>query len=82
MIRKDDHIVTAWATNEKGPGWENSPVWVLLYGMDLKYRLECIQPDDQDDSMRTLHRVSSAIHQSMTTVAMVWVQEHSKEHGR
>ena len=66
MIAKTDHIVTAWATLAAGPGWSNSPVWVLLRDGGGKLRVECIQPKGHTIDMAALFGVSAAC-----TTAMV-----------
>jgi hypothetical protein len=69
-----DTVVTAWATREHGPGWSNTPVWVLLRADDGRLRVECIQPEEQSAAMRTLHGVSAAAAGAMTAAVagVVW----------
>lgn len=66
MLNKGESLVTAFATYENGPGWSNSPIWVIVCDRDEKLRMECIQPEDQTAEMRILFRVSSAAHTTMT----------------
>lgn len=65
-LGKHDHIVCAYAERAAGPGWGNSPIWVIVKDGDGKLREECIQPSDQTDRMVTLYAVSAAVHGEMT----------------
>jgi len=68
-IAEGETIITAFAESASGPGWANSPVWVIVRGIDFRIRMECIQPDDQSSEMRTLYGVSQAAHLYMTGTA-------------
>ena len=59
-------VVTAFAESCSGPGWANSPVWVVLKDGDGKLSLDAIQPENQTDTMHTLYMVSQAAHLAMT----------------
>lgn len=44
-LGKHDKVVTAYAERASGPGWGNSPIWVIIRSnLDGAYRQECIQP--------------------------------------
>jgi hypothetical protein len=62
FIRTGDSIVTAWAEPASGPGWSNQPLWVIVKDGDGKLREECIQPEEQDQVMRTLYAISASVH--------------------
>jgi hypothetical protein len=62
-------VVTAYARGASGPGWSNSPVWVVLRDPDGTLREECIQPEDQTDAMRTLYRIAADVNHRMTSDA-------------
>lgn len=67
MIKKTDHIVTAYAQSGSGPGWGNAPIWVIVRSkLDGTLREECIQPEDQTKDMMLLYRVSQVAHNAMT----------------
>jgi hypothetical protein len=75
-LEPGDHIITAYAEPASGPGWSNSPVWVIVQGVNGKMRRECIQPLEQTGPMSILYNVSSAAHASMTqAVRMAVAQE-------
>lgn len=64
--KKGDHVVTAFAEPAAGPGWANSPVWVIVRGQDGALRQECLQPEEQSAAMRALYTVSAAAQAAMT----------------
>lgn len=67
MIKKTDHIITAFGQSASGPGWGNSPVWIIVQSrLDGSIRQECIQPEDQTVEIHHLYRVSQAAHEAMT----------------
>lgn len=68
-LATDDHIICAYAEHASGPGWSNTPIWVIVRdARDGSLRQECIQPDEQTAEMYTLYPVSAAAHGSMTSV--------------
>ncbi len=64
-------VVTAWAESAAGPGWANSPVYVVLRATDGTGTLttECIQPPEQTLEMHTLYAVSAAVSGAMAVEA-------------
>jgi len=73
-LKKDEHILTAYAQRAAGPGWSNSPVWVIVRGVDGVIRQECLQPDEMSEEMHHLYVVSAAVHGAMTEA----VEAHCK----
>jgi hypothetical protein len=66
-------VVAAYAESAGGPGWGNTPIWVLVQDRDGTYTVDCIQPSDQTEEMVTLYRVSQAAHLAMTgAVKRAW----------
>lgn len=66
-LGKHDKVVTAYAERASGPGWGNSPIWVIIRSnLDGAYRQECIQPADFVPEFIYLYQVSHAAHQAMT----------------
>lgn len=61
ILANDDQIITAWATSEAGPGWSNTPIWVLVREPSGKLRIECLQPDEQTGRMMDLHIISAIV---------------------
>lgn len=62
-----EHVMAAWGELCDGPGWHNTPVWVLV-SVDggNSYRVDCIQPENQTDGMRALLRISDLVTKEMT----------------
>ena len=61
-FREGDFIVTAYAQSAPGPGWGNSPLWVIVRDAAGVLREECIQPEEQTETMHLLYRASADIH--------------------
>ena len=64
-LNQGDIIITAYAESCAGPGWANTPIWVIVRDLEGKMRLDCLQPDEQTHDMRLLYRLSEAAHQAM-----------------
>lgn len=66
-LEERDHVVAAWAESASGPGYRNSPLWVLVRSqLDGVYRVECLQPSEQTNEMMMLYAVSQVAHLEMT----------------
>jgi hypothetical protein len=74
----EETIVTAFAESAAGPGWGNSPVWVVVRARDHALRLECLQPDEQNREIRVLYGVSAATHAAMTKQVESLLREKRK----
>lgn len=64
-LGKHDRIVTAYAQRASGPGWSNSPLWVIVRDGDGKLREECIQPEERTAPLHWLYDVAEAAHISV-----------------
>lgn len=62
----DCSIVTAYAEPARGPGWHNTPIWVIWADGGMRLHRDCLQPDEQTAEMRVLYEVSAAAHAAMT----------------
>lgn len=57
------HIVCAYAEYASGPGWSNSPLWVIVLNRTTgEMTTECIQPADQTPVIRALFPISAPMH--------------------
>lgn len=65
MIKKHDTIVTAYAQSCAGPGWGNSPIWVVVRDKLGNLREECIQPNSQTGEMLSLYSISQSVNNAM-----------------
>lgn len=58
-------IVCAYAEVCSGPGWRNTPVWVITRDRVGRLHEHCIQQDQQTPEMRALFSVSEAANRAM-----------------
>lgn len=65
MITKHDTIVAVAAIPASGPGWSNTPLWVVVKNRDGKLREECLQPEEQGSAVLGLYRIAAAVHTAM-----------------
>lgn len=68
-LRKGDHVVAAYAKLASGPGWSNTPVWVIVESCTGELRTECLQPEEQTPGMQLLYGISASVHQAMNAEA-------------
>lgn len=61
-LREGDQVICAYAQPAAGPGWANQPLWVIVQGADRTLRRECLQPEEQSESLRLIYRTSAEIH--------------------
>lgn len=64
-LNAHDRIVAVAATPASGPGWANTPLWVVVQDRNGKLRRECLQPDEQSDGIRVLYATAAAVHAAM-----------------
>jgi hypothetical protein len=60
-----DRIVAVVAEPASGPGWANTPLWIIMQDESGKLRRECLQPDEQSDGIRVLYATAAAVHGSL-----------------
>lgn len=65
ILDDGEHVITAYAQSASGPGWANSPLWIIVQAIDGTLRQECLQPDEQTKEMYTLYNISQAAHEAM-----------------
>lgn len=58
------HIVTAYPTYVSGPGWANSPIWIVVM-IDGELKELCLQPHEQTVEMQNLFSVCASAHTAM-----------------
>ena len=62
-LEENEYIVTAWPETCSGPGWFNTPIWVLIKNrVTNKRREDCIQPENQTAFMRQIFNVWESMH--------------------
>ena len=66
-LSKTEYIITAYAKTCAGPGWSNTPVWVIIGdGATGKIRETAIQPEDQTKEMVDVFAFSALASDRMT----------------
>lgn len=65
-LKGNERIVAVIPETITGAGYFNKPLWVHIYDYStLKYRQECIQPEQQTPTMRALFRTLESAHDAM-----------------
>ena len=65
-ITEHDIIITAYASPAQGPGYSNTPLWVVVRDRrDGAYREICLQPDEQSREMLTLYKIAAAVNEEL-----------------
>lgn len=64
---KGQTIVTAYAERASGPGWSNTPLWVITRDGNQTLHEHCIQPNQQPEAVLALYRISEATHLAMVS---------------
>ena len=59
-LTKKRQIVAVTARSASGPGWANSPVWVVWRDEYGQLHEDCLQPNEQSIEIHTLYRVCAA----------------------
>ena len=79
-LNKDEYVVTAYASRASGPGWRNTPVWVVIRDNSTgRIREECIQPEHQTAGMRILYGISEQTHMAMVAEVAGLVSKKKKK---
>lgn len=69
-LAKHDRIVAVAAEPASGPGWSNTPLWIVIRsGLNGALRMECLQPEEQGDEILRLYRIAAAVHAKMAGAA-------------
>jgi len=59
-------IVTVWAEHCTGPGWANTPIWVLCRASDGRLDIRAVQPSNCSPEIVALAHISDAVSREMT----------------
>lgn len=60
-LAEHEFVVTAYAQRASGPGWSNTPLWVIIQDGNGKLRRECLQPEEQSDTIYILYGISDSV---------------------
>jgi len=55
-------VLTAWCEGARGPGWANTPVWVITVDGDGTLRRDCLQPEQQSPGLLSAYRLLEQAH--------------------
>lgn len=61
-LNEHDHIVAVVAKPASGPGWSNTPLWIIVQDGNGDLRRECLQPDEQSEGIWLLYATAAAVH--------------------
>jgi hypothetical protein len=73
--KKAETILTAWPEYCSGPGWANQIIWVIIQDSNQNFRLDSIQPDEQNAETQLLFNVCASAHRSLLTALNKQKQE-------
>jgi hypothetical protein len=59
-------LVVAWAETVHGSGYNNRIIWRLWRHVDGRMEVDALQPEEQTEQMRVLHKVASAVTEELT----------------
>ena len=80
-LNKHEHIIAVVAEPASGPGWSNTPLWIIVQDSNGKFRRECLQPDEQSHGIRVLYPTAAAVHGSLVKEVEALMRKH-KPAGR
>ena len=80
MSRFSGDLVVAWAEACRGPGWSNTPIWVLLRDPATgALRVECLQPEEQTEIMLALQPLSAVLSEQMTAAVAMYFARYGRD---
>lgn len=77
-ISSEDRIVAVIASRASGPGWSNTPLWVVVKDQNGKLREVCFQPDEQSPDVRLLYSIAEQTHRTMVAAVELMVADQNK----
>ena len=75
-LEKGERIISVFAKEERGPGWVNWPVYIVIQGNDGLCRVECLQPHQQNKGLKLLYRISEEINRKMIHLVQDIIREN------
>jgi len=70
-MKKGDTIVCAYAGSAFGPGWANTPLFVIIRSQTGGLREECLQPDDQPRLVADVYRIAAEVHKILMRALLI-----------
>ena len=74
-LNQGDTIITAYAQSAAGPGWSNTPLYVIVRDQNHNLREICLQPEEQTREMALLYGISQNIHYSLVGILSKYLNE-------
>lgn len=69
-----DRIVCVYAQNAAGPGWANTPLYVVYRDYEGNLRETSLQPKEQPFEVSWMYTVASAVHRTLiASVQRMWL---------
>jgi hypothetical protein len=66
VLKKGEYVVAVVPEIAAGPGWANSPTWVIIKDpTDNSYREECIQPEERTIELSILFKAGWILNNQM-----------------
>jgi hypothetical protein len=80
VLNDSTNLVVAWAEVSNGPGWHNTIIWYMTYNQFTgKYKLECLQLDEQTDFMQGMHKIASTVTEELTNRVQSLISKKYKD---
>jgi len=77
--KKHDCVIAAWCEHAAGPGWANSPVFVVVKDRrDGTHRIECLQPEEQTFVMSVIFGICAQSHNILVSEVEKCVMQKKK----
>ena len=64
-LKSTDSIVTVYAVMASGPGWANTPLFVIYRDGNGLLHEDAIQPEDQTKEIRTIFEIAAIVHSKL-----------------
>ena len=60
-LKQDETIIAVVPEYCNGPGWSNTPIWLVIRDSSDIYRRVCLQPEEQTQLMRDTFKIAAAM---------------------
>ena len=69
-LKSTDSIVTVYAVMASGPGWANTPLFVIYRDGNGMLHEDAIQPEQQTREIRELFEIAALVHKRLLNLTM------------
>lgn len=78
----DVRVLTAYCQPANGPGWRNSPFYIVVYVPSTgKIEEICLQPNEQTREMLTLYEIGSVVQKCLVSAAEAYLRTTKSPQG-